>query len=220
MPTIKIENKSDDDIIISFCGEEKELADGESTFFENRKKGEYEVHVHRKRVPKESILPEDAPKGLEAAKAQDEKPGSHVQLDADIIFDVNSSKAVVNVIQEVKGVETLHEDVIFVGYNADVSGAKLVEKKDSFANEKIRKSYLFQQLKSAFLPVGLVGIAVFILGAVLLILYAAGVTISVGKNDVTLVRILILFAGGVLVAGYFAVNVKKILKRAKSLSGK
>lgn len=220
MPTVKIENKSEDDIIVTLDSEEKELADGESIFFENKEKGCHSVKIHRRRVPRETVASGEAPKGLEAAKEQDKKPGSHVQLDSVIEFDVNSSKAAVTVIQDIKGVETLHEDVIFAGYTAELAGAKLISKTDSFANSRIKKNYIFQQIKDAFIPVGIAGIAILILGAFFSLANLVGFTVKFGSSAVSLRRSLLLFAGGVLVTGFFCVNVYKILKRAKSLSPK
>ena len=218
MPTIKIENKSDDDIIITFGQEEKELSDGESVFFENQNKGVHSVRIHRRRIPKEIIPQSETPKGLEAARAQDEKPGSHIQLDSQIEFDVNSSKASLTVIQDINGDETLHEDVIFTGYRAELAGAKLVSKKDCFANSAIKKIYLFQQLKGAFLPVGLVGIIVLIIGILLTAINLSGNSIEIFSQQVTLLRSLLLLGGGTLATGYFCVNIYKIIKRAKSLT--
>lgn len=218
MPAIRIENKSDDDVIICLDGEEKELADGESALFENKSKGEYKLKIHRKRIPKENIPDSEAPQGLAAIKEKDSKPGSHVQLDASVSFDVNSSKASLTLLQDIKGIETLHEDVIFVGYNAELAGAKLISKKDTFASEKIRKTYLFQQLKGAFLPVGLIGFIVMALGAVFTAINLHGDRITIGSQQVSLARSLLLLAGGVLAFGYFLVNVHEIRKRAKSLS--
>ena len=218
MPAIRIENKSDDNVIICLDGEEKELTDGEAALFEDKSRGEHKLHIHRKRVPKENIPASEALQGLEAMREKDSKPDSHVQLDADISFDVNSSKASLTLLQDIKGIETLHEDVIFVGYNAELAGAKLISKKDTFASEKIRKTYLFQQLKGAFLPVGLVGFIITALGAVFTAINLNGDRIMIGSQQMSLARSLLLLAGGVLAFGYFCVNVYKIRKRAKSLS--
>lgn len=217
MPTVKIENKSGDDIIITLDGEEKELADGESVFFENKEKGGHSLTVHRKRIPRETVAEDNVPKGLEAAKEQDEKPGSHVQLDTELVFDVNSSKSAISVVQDIKGIETLHEDVIFVGYTADISGAKSVSKKDRFANKSVKKNYVFQQIKGAFLPVGLVGIIVFLTGALLLVINLGGFDFKIGSLRVDLPRSALLLAGGTLVTGYFIISVAKIRKRATAL---
>ncbi|MCQ2472138.1 MAG: hypothetical protein MJ147_08890 [Clostridia bacterium] len=218
MPTIKVENRSDDDIIITLDGEEKELADGESVHFENKSKGDYKIRIHRKRVPRETVLASEAPQGLEALKENDAKPGSHIQLDCVLDFCVNSSKATVAVVQDIKGIETLHEDVIFAGYTAELAGAKLNSKNDFFASEKIRKTYLFQQLKGAFLPVGLAGIAVMIIGLIFSIMNMSGAKVHFLTSDVSLNRSLLLLGGGVIVTIYFIINVIKIMKRAKSLT--
>ncbi len=217
MPTVKIENKSDDDIIITLDGEEKELADGESVFFENKDKGVHCLKVHRKRIPKETGREDNAPKGIDAMTERDEKPGSHVQLDSELSFDVNSSRASISVIQDIKGIETLHEDVIFVGYAADISGAKFISKNDRFASRSIKKDYVFQQIKGAFLPVGLVGIAVLLAGTVLFIINLGGFVLKIGSVRIEMTRSALLLAAGFLVTGYFAASVRKILKRAREM---
>lgn len=216
MPTVKVENKSDDDIIITLDGEEKELSDGESIFFENKDKGNHQIIIHRKRVPRET-LSGDEPKGLDAVAKQNEKPGSHIQLDSEIVFCVNSSKTVVDVVQDIKGIETLHEDVIFVGYTAELAGANFISKSDRFASKAIKKNYVFQQMKGAFLPVGLVGIIILFIGALFSLANLSGGVIKFGSNEIGTMRSVMLFIGGVLVTGYFIVNVLKIRRRAKEL---
>ena len=55
MPTVKVENKTTDDIIVILDGEEVFLHDICSTAFENCEKGKHSLVVKRMRIPKESV---------------------------------------------------------------------------------------------------------------------------------------------------------------------
>ncbi len=218
MPVIKICNKSDDDIIITIDGTEKIICDNESVTLENQSKGEHTLNVHRKRIPKETIDINNAPKGLEILKNQDEKPGSHIQLDLNAVFNSAASKCTVEITQKIKGVESYFEDVIFAGYSVQITGGKSVSEKDCFADKKIEKAFFSQQLKNALFPVGLIGIIILLLGALLSVFYFADINFIVKGKDVGPLRCLLLFAAGVLATGYFCVNIYKIKKRCKEYS--
>lgn len=218
MPTIKVENRTDDTIIITLNNQERECANGEDISFENCPKGEYLISVHRKRIPKESTSGrEPKPSAFDAAKSPDSKPGSHVQLDSEIKLETNSAKAVVSIIADVKALETLHEDVIFVGYRAKVSGAKVVENKDSFASAAIKKTYVKQQFKGAFLPVGLIGIITTLAGAFFLFFNIGGYAIKIAGNEMSLPYSLLITAGGLCVLFVFITTLVKIKRRVKEL---
>lgn len=217
MPAIRVENKSDDDIIILLDGKEYDVADGESIVAENAEKGEHTLKVHRKRIPKETADRADAQNGSNFIKAADSKPGSHVQLDSSLKFETISSKASISIVSDVESIESLHEDVLFVRYRFDCSGAKAGSVKDSFANSAIGKSYLKKQLLGAFFPVGIVGIITFFLGLLCLFLNAGGGSLKIASNEITLPYSLLVEAGGTCILTYFIVTVSKIKKRAKSL---
>ncbi|MBQ7595751.1 MAG: hypothetical protein IJU45_03695 [Clostridia bacterium] len=218
MSTLRIDNKSDDDIIVTTDGKEHELRNGESLSLDSVEKGRHTMVFHRKRIPKETMLESEKPYGLDALKAQDEKPGSHIQLDTTVEFDVISSKAAVTVYKKALAVETLHEDVILVSYKAEISGAKDVKTKDAFANSRIKRTYILQQFKSAFLPVGLVGIIVLLMGAAALFMLHAGIKIKIGSTYLSKTYLLLTIAGGAAIFVFFIVNIIKIFKRVKELS--
>lgn len=217
MPAIRVENKSDDDIIILLDGKEYNVADSESIIAENVEKGEHTLTVHRKRIPKETADKSAAQGGPDIAKMADAKPGSHIQLDTAFSFETISSKAIISIVSDVESVETLHEDVLFVRYRTDCSGAKISSVKDRFANAEVKKNYLKKQFLGAFLPVGLIGIITFVLGAVCLFLNAGGYSLKIASNEITLPYSLLIEAGGTCILTYFIVTVSKIKKRAKKL---
>lgn len=218
MSTLRIDNKSEDDILIILDGIEHELRDGESISLDSVEKGIHNIVFHRKRIPKETMFEGDKPKGLDAIKHADEKPGSHIQLDTSVEFEIISSRAAVNVFKKVTGIETLNEDAILVAYKAEISGAKNISAKDSFANGKIKRTYILQQLKNAFLPVGAVGIIAFLLGFISLMMILSGTVLKLGDTNVSKTSAILVTAAGFAVLIFFIINVIKILKRAKELS--
>lgn len=213
---IKIENRSNDDIIISFMGQSIELADGEDASFENGDKGTYCLDVQRKRIPRES--PEEKTKKKFSIYEEDSKPASHVQLKSSVEFETISSKSVITIEENADLIDTLHEDVLFAGYKAAVSGAKILSKKDSFANDEVKKAYVSKQIKGAVFPVGLVGIAITIVGLYCLVSALNGNLIKIFENEVTKSSAVLVSVGGVAVVGVFVSNMIKIFKRVKELS--
>ena len=217
MPTVKVENKTNDDIIVILDGEEVFLHDICSTAFENCEKGKHYLIVKRMRIPKESVNIHSS-SGPDVTKMADSNPVSHVQLESEITFDVIASKSVISVVQNVEVLDTLHEDVLFSGYRAEISGAKDVSFKDRFANSKERDSYKKQQIKGVFLPVGLIGILVTLAGLFCIFLNVGGYNLKIAGNSVTTPYSLLLLAGGATVFIFFLVSVNKIKKRIKELS--
>ena len=217
MPTVKVENKTNDDIIVALDGKEVFLHDVCSTSFENCEKGKHTLTVKRMRIPKESVDIHSSA-GPDIKKMSDSNPVSHVQLESEITFEVIASKSVINVIQNVEVLDTLHEDVLFASYRADISGAKNVSFKDRFANRQEMSTYKKQQIKGAFLPVGLIGILVTLAGLFCIFLNVGGYNLKIAGNSVTTPYSLLLLAGGATVFIFFLVSVNKIKKRIKELS--
>ena len=218
MSTLRIDNKSEDDILITLDGKDHELRDGESISLDSVEKGIHNIVFHRKRIPKETMFDIDKPKGLDAMKNADEKPGSHIQLDTSVEFEIISSKAAVTVFKKVTGIETLQEDAILVAYKTEISGAKNISLKDSFANSRIKRTYILQQLKNAFLPVGAVGIVAFLLGFISLMMILSGTVLKLGDTNISKTSAILVTAAGAAILIFFIINVIKILNRAKELS--
>ncbi len=218
MSTLRIDNKSEDDILITLDGKDHELRDGESISLDSVEKGIHNIVFHRKRIPKETMFDIDKPKGLDAMKNADEKPGSHIQLDTSVEFEIISSKAAVTVFKKVTGIETLQEDAILVAYKTEISGAKNISLKDSFANSRIKRTYILQQFKNAFLPVGAVGIVAFLLGFISLMMILSGTVLKLGDTNISKTSAILVTAAGAAILIFFIINVIKILNRAKELS--
>lgn len=209
---IKIENRTNDDIIITIFGNDVEIPDGEDAVFDGQ--GKFTLCVKRKRIPE---MFGKAKKKLPIYE-EDAAPASHVQLRGEFEFEPNASKTVVTLTPTARVFDTLHEDAIFVGYKAEVAGGKEVSCKEVFADEKIRKQYKSKQLKEALFPVGTVGIGLFLLGVYCMIFAYGGNPVNFFGNKIDMLYSGTMTAAGVLVTGVFVSNVVKILKRVKEYS--
>ncbi len=214
--SIKIENKSNDDIVIFFNGTKYEISQDEDASFETPDGKNFSLSVLRKRIPKEYT--EFKQKKKFSIYEDENKPLSHIQLKSDFELEAISSHIVIAVEENITAHDTLHEDVIFVGYKLTLSGAKQLKGKDSFANEQTKKSYVSAQIKSAVFPVGLVGILVTIAGIFCLINALNGNMIKFYKNELDVLTCSVLTVGGVAITGVFISNILKIFKRVKELS--
>ena len=210
---IKIENRTNDDVIISIFGQEVELLDGEDVSFE--KDGNFSLVVKRKRIP-EMFKP--AKKKFPIYE-EDATPSSHIQLRGEFEFEPISSKSVVTLTPTARLFDTLHEDAIFVGYKAEVAGCKVVGYKEVFADKSTEKQYKSKQLKSAVFPVGLVGPGLILLGIYCMIFAYGGNPVNFFGNKIDMLYAGTMTAAGVLVTGVFISNVIKIFKRVKEYTG-
>ncbi|MBQ8227401.1 MAG: hypothetical protein IJZ88_00140 [Clostridia bacterium] len=209
---IKIENRTEDDIIITCFGKETEIPDGEDAVFNSD--GRFTLTVKRKRIPE---MVKAAKKKLPIYE-EDATPASHIQLRGEFEIEPNSSKTVVTLANTARLVDTLHEDAIFVGYKAAIAGGKVVEYKEIFNDEKVKKEYKKKQLLNTIFPVGTVGIGLILLGIYCLIFAYGGNPVNFFGNKIDMLYSGTMTAAGVLVTGVFVSNVIKILKRIKEYS--
>lgn len=209
---IKIENRTDDDIIVTCFGKETEIPDGEEVVFEATER--FALSVRRKRIPE---MFKAAKKKLPIYE-EDAAPASHVQLRGEFEFEPTSDETVVALTATAKMFDTLHEDAIFVGYEAEISGGNELSYKEVFSDEKVKKEYKTKQIKDATFPVGVVGTGLFLFGIYALIFAYGGNPINFFGNKISLLYAGLMVAAGVLVTGVFVSNVIKILKRVKEYS--
>ncbi len=209
---IKIENRTEDDIIITCFGKETEIPDGEDAVFESD--GRFSLVVKRKRIPE---MTKQAKKKLPIYE-EDATPASHIQLRGEFEIEPNSSKTVVTLNNTARLFDTLHEDAIFVGYKAEVSGGKMISSREIFTDEKVKKEYKLKQLKNTIFPVGVVGIGLVLFGIYCIIFAYGGNPINFFGNKIDMLYSGTMTAAGVLVTGVFVSNVIKILKRVKEYS--
>ncbi len=214
--SVKFENRTNDDIIISFQNQQKTISVGDDFSFEAVEGKDFILKVERKRIPTEYTQPK-AKKKFSIYEDGD-KPASHVQLKSEFELEAISTHVVITVEESVSLFDTLHEDVLFSAYKLSFLGAKQKSQKDYFANEQVKRSYITTQVKSAVFPVGLVGIIVAVIGLYCLINALNGNLIKIFQNEVSNMSAGVLTVGGIAVTGVFVSNIIKIFKRVKALS--
>ena len=213
MANIRIDNASEDALNVELDGKEYYISEDESLTVPNVEKGAHRLSVFRtKRVAANDGKEED---GDPTAKLSRDEESQYVRLKSLLVIEINSSKSVWTVKQKSLLTEKTGVDALFSGCEVEVGGGRIVEEKQSFADEKSRKSFLKKHLKSAFFPIGL-GIIIFT--AVFLFALAANISgdpITLGDRKFTYPWTFGLMAIDLVFIGYFTVMIVNIISTLK-----
>ena len=215
MANVRIDNFSGDTVICFFNGREYTLADEERVTVDAAEKGEYELRVHRGRIPMETEDVHETQNMDISERMQNSEKSLHTQLDGIFKVEINSTKAVLTVNTKVRAKEKSGLDVLYSGYSLEVTGAKTDGGRQVFANEGIRKGFIRHQLKEAFVPAGFVSIFLLILGSIALHANIIGKTVNIGGRDFTYPWSIGLMALALGFAGYTAYVIIYSLTEAK-----
>lgn len=210
--TVKIENRTKDDIILTSPLGETEIPEEEDLILDTD--GDFTLSVKRKRIPD---MVTAAKKKLPIFE-EDATPASHVQLKTDFSFSCPEGDATVTLKADISIADTLHEDAMFVGYKAEAKGVRLLNEKSTFSSPAIKDEFMKKQISGAVFPVGAVGGVVLLLGIFCLIMNFGGQPVNFLGNIITLPYAALISGAGVLVTGLFISNIIKILKRVKAYS--
>ena len=213
MANIRIDNASEDALNVELDGKEYYISEDESLTVPNVEKGTHRLSVFRtKRVAANDGKKED---GDPTAKLSRDEESQYVRLKSLLVIEINSSKSVLTVMQKSLLTEKTGVDALFSGCEVEVGGGRIVEEKQSFADEKSRKSFLKKHLKSAFFPIGL-GIIIFT--AVFLFALAANISgdpITLGGREFTYPWTFGLFAIDLVFIVYFTLMIVNIISTIK-----
>ena len=213
MANIRIDNASEDALSVELDGKECYISEDESLTVPDVKKGIHRLTVFRtKRIAVDDGKSEDS--DLTAKLSRDEE-SQYVRLKGTFEIDINSSKSVWTVRQKSLLTEKTGVDALFSGCEVEVSGGRIVEENQSFADPKARKSFLKKHLKSAFFPIG-AGIIIFT--AVFLFALSANVSgdpITLGGRKFTYPWTFGLMAIDLVFIGYFTVMITNIISTLK-----
>lgn len=213
MANIRIDNASEDALNVELDGKEYYISEDESLTVPNVEKGTHRLSVFRtKRVAANDGKKED---GDPTAKLSRDEESQYVRLKSLLVIEINSSKSVWTVRQKSMLTEKTGVDALFSGCEVEVGGGRIVEEKQSFADEKSRKSFLKKQLKNAFFPIGL-GIIIFT--AVFLFALAANISgdpITLGGREFTYPWTFGLFAIDLVFIVYFTLMIVNIISTIK-----
>ena len=213
MANIRIDNASEDALNVELDGKEYYISEDESLTVPNVEKGTHRLSVFRtKRVAANDEKKED---GDPTAKLSRDEESQYVRLKSLLVIEINSSKSVWTVKQKSLLTEKTGVDALFSGCEVEVGGGRIVEEKQSFADEKSRKSFLKKHLKNAFFPIGL-GIIIFT--AVFLFALAANISgdpITLGGREFTYPWTFGLFAIDLVFIVYFTLMIVNIISTIK-----
>ncbi len=213
MANIRIDNASEDALNVELDGKEYYISEDESLTVPNVEKGAHRLSVFRtKRVTANDGKKED---GDPTAKLSRDEESQYVRLKSLLVIEINSSKSVWTVRQKSLLTEKTGVDALFSGCEVEVGGGRIVEEKQSFADEKSRKSFLKKQLKNAFFPIGL-GIIIFT--AVFLFALAANISgdpITLGGREFTYPWTFGLLAIDLVFIVYFTLMIVNIISTLK-----
>ena len=213
MANIRIDNASEDALNVELDGKEYYISEDESLTVPNVEKGTHRLSVFRtKRVAANDGKEED---GDPTAKLSRDEESQYVRLKSLLVIEINSSKSVWTIRQKSLLTEKTGVDALFSGCEVEAGGGRIVEEKQSFADEKSRKSFLKKQLKNAFFPIGL-GIIIFT--AVFLFALAANISgdpITLGGREFTYPWTFGLLAIDLVFIVYFTLMIVNILSTIK-----
>lgn len=213
MANIRIDNASEDALNVELDGKEYYISEDESLTVPNVEKGTHRLSVFRtKRVAANDGKKED---GDPTSKLSRDEESQYVRLKSLLVIEINSSKSVWTVRQKSLLTEKTGVDALFSGCEVEVGGGRIVEEKQSFADEKSRKSFLKKHLKSAFFPIGL-GIIIFT--AVFLFALAANISgdpITLGGREFTYPWTFGLLAIDLVFIVYFTLMIVNIISTIK-----
>ena len=213
MANIRIDNASEDALNVELDGKEYYISEDESLTVPNVEKGTHRLSVFRtKRVAANDEKKED---GDPTAKLSRDEESQYVRLKSLLVIEINSSKSVWTVRQKSLLTEKTGVDALFSGCEVEVGGGRIVEEKQSFADEKSRKSFLKKHLKNAFFPIGL-GIIIFT--AVFLFALAANISgdpITLGGREFTYPWTFGLLAIDLVFIVYFTLMIVNIISTLK-----
>lgn len=191
--------------------------DGRVTF-DALEKGIHSLRIHRARVPLESSDLHDEQQKTITEEIQSQDKTLHAPLDCFATVELDSSKAVITVRSDITSKEERGLDVIFASYSLSSSGARIKNERKAFANETVKKRFLSHHIGSAFFPVGIGSIIVFIVAVLSLVFAASGKPINLGGTVFTLPWALALAAVAVAFFAYFAVLMANIIRTARRLT--
>lgn len=213
MANIRIDNASEDALNVELDGKEYYISEDESLTVPNVEKGTHRLSVFRtKRVAANDGKEED---GDPTAKLSRDEESQYVRLKSLLVIEINSSKSVWTIRQKSLLTEKTGVDALFSGCEVEAGGGRIVEEKQSFADEKSRKSFLKKQLKNAFFPIGL-GIIIFT--AVFLFALAANISgdpITLGGREFTYPWTFGLLAIDLVFIVYFTLMIVNIISTIK-----
>lgn len=222
MPTVRIDNLSNDSLIAELYGESYVVAENEKVSVQNVDKGETTLRIRRGRTPietqgraEDSSDPADFIKGREKNDS-----GEYFVFDGVFDIDFDSSKSVVTVRREALEMKGLGIDALASGFKIETSGARLLASRREFASERVRKRFISHHVGSALMPVGLGGLLLLFIGLYAFISTLGGREINLGGSVAPLPLTIAVAAIGAASVIYTIIVIVKVIVTANKLKQK
>lgn len=177
MPSLRIDNMSGDTVTVFIDGERCCVCEDEKFTVENIEKGTHALTIHRTRIPQDRT---DSSQPLKEEKTE------CYQLDGIFEINVSSGKCVVAVKQKITAHNKTGLNAIFSGYDVELSGGSLVKSNEKFANSETSKRFSSNQLKEAFIPVGIGALIFLVITVYALYGLISGAPVKISDRTMTL----------------------------------
>lgn len=214
MANVRIDNFSGDTVTVIFDGRQEVLADEAHLTLDMLAKGRHSLCIHRTRLPYESADSHETENEKKPPFGEAEK-SLHTQLDLVADIDLNSSKSVITVKNTVMAKEGKGMDAIFSSYSLTVTGARVEEEREVFANSSVQKNFRNHHLKDLIFPVGAGGLVILLIGIFTLVMHLTGNTIDLGGTKFTLPWSLGLTTVGIAINVYTGICLTNIFQTVK-----
>ena len=217
MANVRFDNFSGDTVTVFIDERSETVEEDGKAVFDSLEKGPHSLRIHRTRVPLESSTLYDEQNKTLTQEMQGQNKTLHIPLDFIATVELDSSKSVMTIKQDITSKEGRGLDVIFASYSLSQTGARIRNERKTFANEAVRKRFLSHHIRNAVFPVGIGSVVVMVIALVAFIFAVSGNPINLGGTVFTLPWALLLIAVAVAFLAYFAFSILNILKTAKRL---
>lgn len=217
MANVRFDNFSGDTVTVFIDERSETVEEDGKAVFDSLEKGPHSLRIHRTRVPLESSTLYDEQNKTLTQEMQGQNKTLHIPLDFIATVELDSSKSVMTIKQDITSKEGKGLDVIFASYSLSQTGVRIRNERKTFANEAVRKRFLSHHIRNAVFPVGIGSVVAMVIALVAFIFAVSGNPINLGGTVFTLPWALLLIAVAVAFLAYFAFSILNILKTAKRL---
>lgn len=210
--SIVIQNNSFDTVEVTVDEEVFSCAD-KASFTVHSQKSTVKLLVRRKRSTdqREDVSQKSA---FERVKSSFNEQG-HLCLSSEATLTFKSKKVTVIIAPDLKIDSKYEKELLFSGYTLNVSGANCTGLRSFFADKKMKRKLVTDQLVSSFFPVGALGFVLIALSLFAFNKYNSGAPLSIDTLEFTLGYCIGMLGVGLAAFCVFAVNAVRVLRTAK-----
>ncbi|MBP9988864.1 MAG: hypothetical protein KBT46_05125, partial [Ruminococcus sp.] len=130
MAVIRIDNLTDDSVVIELDNKEYSIEEDATVSIQNIEKGNYNLTVKRRKDRSDEVVIRQENSGDLIDKMKVNEKSHHVQICSEFLINLNSSKSVITLKKNISGSSKGGMDIIFSSFDINVTGAKIENKKE------------------------------------------------------------------------------------------